>query len=384
MAEREGNHSLVILATASSGIAQVEHGNVVEGTTELERAVADLRKIESSLDLARVQFWLARAYFESGQTALAKENLARVLKLGDRFGCRPFSLAEGRRAAAFLAWGADESDPVNRLRAWLDELRVEVTPALVEARLKPVAPPRIEVRAFGSGSVYRDGRQITLQEWGGSATARELLFYLLDQSPQRKELIGHAFWPEHSPAKMTTVFHAVKYKVRRALGVEFVVFRDDRYEIDPAAGIWYDVAEFDRLLDSAQRRAGDDPERLAELQQAATLYRGDFLTGVYSNWATERRHALHARYFEAVQQLLDILLRRQQFEQALELCQRGIEFDYYREDLHRAIMSSLAETGRRAEALLHYRALARRFRKELRASPAQETRDLVVRIRSPR
>ncbi len=384
LAEREGNQSLATLATASGGIARVEQGNAVDGIAELERAAHELRQADSTLELARVLFWLARAYFLNWQTALAKENLTQVFRLGDRLGCRPFSLAEGRLALAFLAWGANEFPQDIRLLTWLDDLRAEALPAPSEAAPEPTASPRIEVRAFGPGYVYRDGRPISIQEWVGSAIARELLFYLLDRSPKRKEEIGETFWPNHSTAKMTNLFHGVKYRVRRALGVDPVVYYDESYQIDPAAGIWYDVAEFERLLDSAQRRADDDPQRLTELQQAVKLYGGDFLTEVYSDWATERRHVLHARYFEAVQQLLDMLLRRQQFDQALELSQRGIEFDYYREDLHRAIISSLAETGRRAEALLHYRALARRFRKELRASPAQETRDLVVRIRSPR
>ena len=183
---------------------------------------------------------------------------------------------------------------------------------------------------------------------------------------------------------MTNAFHNAKYRARHALGVEFVIFEDDRYRIDPAAGIAYDVAEFERLLDSARRRSADDPERVTELQRAVALYTGDYLTGVYSDWAAERRQALQSRYFDALNPLLDHLLRCREFEQALVLCRRGLELDFYREELHRGILLSLAETGRRAEALAHYKTFVQRLRRELRAAPSQATRDLIDRIRAQR
>lgn len=383
LAQREGNDAQVTLFIASSGIVKVEQGNAIEGATELEHASRDLQAADSHLDLARVLLWLARAYHLSQQPVLAKDGLMRLLRLGGRLGCRPFSLAEGRRAEAFLAWAASEPDTDGRLHAWLDTLQPETAPGQI-APAPERAKPRIEIRAFGPGQVFRDGRLLSIQEWGGSAIARELLFYLFEQSPVRKEEIGAVFWPDFSLAKMNNTFHAAKYRARRALGVEFILYSDDFYRIDPNAGIWYDVAEFGRLLDTAQRRSVDDAARLAKLQQALALYTGDYLTGMYSDWILERRQALQARYFDALNQVVDILMRRREFERALVACQRGIELDYYREDLHRGMMQSLTETGRRAEALIHYRELARRLRRELRTAPAQETRDLFTWIRSLR
>ncbi|HLF28072.1 MAG TPA: tetratricopeptide repeat protein [Anaerolineae bacterium] len=382
LAEHEGTTLQVTLSTASIGIAKVEQGDVRGGIVELEQATGSLRMTDSYVDLARTLFWLTRAYYLAGQQLLAKEHLAEGVRLGARLGRRPFSLAEGRHVLPFLFWSAQQLDSNSQLQAWLEQLRVAVAAPVIEPVSEPLVIPRIEVRAFGPGHVFRDSRLLSVQEWGGSAIARELLFYLLDRPPQRKEEIGAMFWPNLSPGKMTSAFHAAKYRARRALGVEFVIYQDDTYQVNPAAAIWYDVAEFERLLDTVQHRSRDDPDRMTELQRAIDLYSGEYLSGVYADWVTERRQILQTRYFDALNQLLDALLRQRHYEQALELCQRGIEFDYYREDLHRGLMRSLAETGRRAEALMHYKALARRLRKDLRASPAPATRDLFVRIRS--
>ncbi len=384
LAKREGIGSQITLSMASIGIVRVEQGKATDGLAYLERASNALRAEDSHLDLPRVLFWLALAYYQDGQHSLARESLAEMMRLGSRLGCRPFSLAEGRRAMALLIWGADQFDSDSRLRVWLDGLRAEAAAPPREVKPEVVARPRIEVRAFGPGQVFRDGQPLAASEWGGSAIARELLFYLLERSPQSKEKIGAIIWPDLSPARMTNAFHAAKYRARRALGAEFVIFEDDSYRIDPAAGISYDVAEFERLLDSARRRAADDPERVTELGQAVALYTGEYLTGVYSDWPMERRQALQTRYFDALNQLVDTVLRGREFERALALCRRGIELDYFREELHQGLIRSLAETGRRAEALAHYRTFAQRLQRELGAAPAQATRDLIDHIRARR
>jgi two-component SAPR family response regulator len=343
-----------------------------------------LRRSGSHLDLARVLFWLARAYFEAGRHAEARKSLAELLRLSGRLGYRPFSSAEARRAEAFLQWAAALPDADSRLRLWIEELRAAPTAAMPGVQVEAVAVPRIEVRAFGAGQVVRAGRLLAASEWGGSAAARELFFYLLEKSPQRKEEIGATFWPDLPPARMTNAFHAVKYRIRRALDVEFVIYEDDQYRVNPAIDYGYDVAEFEQLLGSAARRPADDPERCAMLDKALALYTGDYLTSIYSEWALVKRRVLQAQYLEALNQLLPELLRREEYERAAELSRRGIDVDTFREELHRSLMWSLARTGRRAEALAHYKTLARLMRKELRVSPSQDTRDLYLRIRALR
>jgi two-component SAPR family response regulator len=240
---------------------------------------------------------------------------------------------------------------------------------------------RIEVRAFGPGQVSCDGHVLSISAWRGSATARELLFYLLEHLPQRKEEIGVALWPNLSLARMTSAFHAAKYKARRALELEFVIYKDDRYQIDPSANIWYDVADFNRLLDSAFRRIPHDPDRLDELQQAVALYTADYLTQAYSDWALDRRQLLQRRYFDALSQLVDALLQQRHFDRVMALCRRGIELDFYREELHRNLMQCLAETGHPTEALFHYETMSRRLMHDLNAQPEPETTELANRIR---
>jgi two-component SAPR family response regulator len=235
---------------------------------------------------------------------------------------------------------------------------------------------------LGAGQVWRDGQLLTSTEWGGSALARELFFYLLAHSPQRKEEIGATFWPNLSLGRMTSAFHAAKYKARHALGVEFVVFEDAGYVINSTVNIWYDVAEFQRLLASARARSAADPDRVADLRQAIQLYSGPYLTGSYAEWATQLRDQLQSQYFESIRLLIDTWLPQQQFAAAQDIAERALEFDYYREDLHRVVMQCLTATGQATRALKHFEHLRRRFLRELNTPPDAETQILVKQIRA--
>jgi DNA-binding SARP family transcriptional activator len=77
-------------------------------------------------------------------------------------------------------------------------------------------------------------------------------------------------------------------------------------------------------------------------------------------------------------------MRRNQFDQALDQAGAGLAHDYYREDLHRAVISCLAHTGRQTEALAHFEVMARQFKLEIQADPEPETARLADRVRAHR
>ncbi len=294
---REGLQAQVNLSTASIGIARTEQGDA-RGVQDLERAASALRQANAYLDLARVLLWLAYAQYVTGQIDQAKETLVEMARHGRRLGCRPFSLAEGRRLAGFLTWGVEQLPQEAQLRSWIAQL-AEKPMQILETAPQAAQMPRLEVRAFGPGQVWREGELLTTAHWGRSANARELFFYLLEHSPSRKEDIGLNFWPDLSMARMTSSFHAAKYRARRALGVEFVVYDDERYRLNPLLPLSYDVAEFRRLIE-ASRQAATDVERVEWLRQAVQLYTGDYLTDVGADWAAATRAELHRQFFEAL------------------------------------------------------------------------------------
>ena len=138
---------------------------------------------------------------------------------------------------------------------------------------------------------------------------------------------------------------------------------------------------FGRLAEAA-RRASEDVERIVLFYQAAALYTGDYLPKVGAEWAGRVRSELLNQYFEILNSLIELLKRQRRFEEVITLSRRGLEMDFFREDLHRAIMSSLAATGRATGALRHYESVTSHLAKELNATPSVETTALAERIRA--
>jgi LuxR family maltose regulon positive regulatory protein len=379
IAAREGLQAQMNLSSASIAIARVEQGEA-SGLHDLDRVCAALRQAGAYLDLARVLLWLAYAQYVTGQIEPAKATLAEMMRQSRRLGCRPFSLAEGRRMQAFLTWAAEQLPGEVQLRSWIAQLAERPVQTL-EIGPQAVQMPRLEVRAFGPGQVWREGELLTTAHWGRSANARELFLYLLEHSPSRKEDIGLNFWPDLSVARMTSSFHAAKYRARRALGVEFVVYDDDRYRLNALMLLSYDVAEFRRLIE-ASRQAATDVERAEYLRPAVQIYRGDYLTDVDADWTVATRAELHRQFFEAVGSLVAIALHQHCYDEAIGLCQHGLEIDYFHENLHRALMFSLAATGHATGALRHYEAVAKRLAQELKTLPTAEMTSLAARIRA--
>jgi DNA-binding SARP family transcriptional activator len=121
---------------------------------------------------------------------------------------------------------------------------------------------------------------------------------------------------------------------------------------------------------------------VAEFQQALNLYVGPYLADSYAEWSAHSREGLQAQFFELVRTLVDDLLARRSYSDALAAAQRGLEHDYYREDLHQVVMHCLFEIGQSARALAHYDKMSRRLMKELGARPGTDIRALARQIRT--
>jgi two-component SAPR family response regulator len=80
-------------------------------------------------------------------------------------------------------------------------------------------------------------------------------------------------------AQLRSSFHDTLYRLRRAHGgKEWISFRKGRYVFERSLDYFYDAAVFEENLSHARRLQADTSERAVRyLQEAARLYRGDYL-----------------------------------------------------------------------------------------------------------
>ncbi len=316
-------------------------------------------------------FLAARIYHEKNDSPRAQELLEQALEGSASLGYDQFLVVAARYSTEFLNYVA-ETMPTVQIKNLLERVnQIPTGKSIIEGRAKSEEVPtlRLEVRAFGLGEVRREGELLPSAIWR-SSRARALFFYILDKNKVRKETIGLEFWPDFSPGKISSNFHATLWRVRRAIGFrDAIVFEDDVYSLHPAIQIWYDVKEFQDILHQAGGSKLSASELNELLRQAVKLHRGPYLQDVFMDWADNRRDQLRNLYLEALVRLATSESKAKKYSQARELYEKILSVDPYRDEIHLELMKCLALSGSPSAAIAHFRKYKSLLRKDLNAEP---------------
>jgi LuxR family transcriptional regulator, maltose regulon positive regulatory protein len=264
------------------------------------------------------------------------------------------------------------------------DIEVEYVRQLVRRRgLVPEAPPvrvehwpwAIEIRTLGTFEVRVDDRPI---RFSGKTQRRpmELLKALVafGGTGVREEQLADALWPDaegdaaHSSLKITL------HRLRRLLGHEEVIQRQDgRLTLD-ARMCWLDTWALQRDLSEAEETHGDLDACARLLERARALYRGPFLAGQEARpWAENFRERLRGRLLRRLRDLAQRWEQRGSWSHAVTWLERALELDDCAEETYRRLMLGYQRLGRRAEALEVYERCRRTLRAEWGVEPSPET-----------
>ena len=237
------------------------------------------------------------------------------------------------------------------------------------------AAPHLEIYAFGRSRVVVDGKPIRRWRWGGRLP-KELLFYLLEQGPQTKEEIALVFWPDYSPARIRSAFHATVYRLRRAIDPDLVVYDagSGTYRINEKRGYSYDVEDFEKLYHQAMKQMVSDQAAAARLlEKAISLYAGDYFEDSCLDWSIARSEDLTRTYTEALLALARVKERDESYQESIDLYREALKKEPFREDIHRMLMRCHILAGQPALAIRHYFSYADFLEAELGMLPMEET-----------
>ena len=138
------------------------------------------------------------------------------------------------------------------------------------------------------------------------------------------------------------------------------------------------------MRDSAILVTGDE-----ELAHAVELYKGEFMPGFFlpectefERWLDAERTTARECAAAAALSLARIMEQEQAFTKASRLARKAVSFKWDDERVLRRAIELLARVGDKAGALRLYDEFAVRMRKELSASPSDETRKLAESLRS--
>jgi ATP/maltotriose-dependent transcriptional regulator MalT/DNA-binding SARP family transcriptional activator len=377
-AERQSDYEMGLFEM-SLGVIACEQNRVQQALDHLNHAHQLLARTGARQELGQVHLHLAQAYYLSGDNQQALSQVRHMLDWTFRLGYDHFLVPLARRTLPLLRYAVSRDPSNSHLKRLLNNAEQDVDLARPMDRPAEVATPLPSLRIFGFGEprIFRGSELITPSEWA-SVRTKEVFFYLLCHPYRRREQIGAAFWPDLSPGKVRSNFHVTIYRIRRALNQpDYIVYDQDQYSFNRQLPYWFDVEEFERLLNQAERFTGPAGQRARLLSDAAALYQGDFLEGLYppgdDEWIILWREMLRRRYLEALLSLADHYLSEQQYVEAMETYQKVLLQDNLSEPAQRGLMLCYVRLGERGLALRQFQILSQRMEEEYGARPESET-----------
>jgi DNA-binding SARP family transcriptional activator len=204
--------------------------------------------------------------------------------------------------------------------------------------------------------------------------AQGLLAYLAtclgDEQPRDK--LTALLWGDRSDAQARDSLRHALTEIRKAVGSGTLRAQDGGVALDPR-GIEVDTRELLRFAELGSPEA---------LEQAAALYRGDFLEGFavgeppFEEWLVSERERLRELALETFARLLALQSKVGQIDRAIQTAVRLLALDPLQEAVHRALMRLYARRGRRGAALRQYQLCVAALQRELGAEPELETTEL--------
>jgi len=239
-----------------------------------------------------------------------------------------------------------------------------------------VAGRRNRIQLCGHFVVLLDGRERAGNLRG--LQARALLAFLVferDRPVDRFDLI-EALWGNEPPAAAVEGLRSLLSNLRRALGSERVVGRDE-LRLRLPDDTWIDVEVATRGIHDAESAVAlEQWERAWIAAHVAMNVAGRPLLPRWEGvWIEERRGELERMQLRALEALAasGLGLAGTELSTARRAAQTLIDADPYRESGYRFMMRALALEGNTAQALVVFDQLRIRLRDELGISPSAET-----------
>jgi DNA-binding SARP family transcriptional activator len=227
-----------------------------------------------------------------------------------------------------------------------------------------------------------------------------LVYVLLEQRAHSRDKLVDLFWPASGEAGRTTL-RSTLARLRNALAVapgeHHLLAQGDAVRFDFSSSFDLDL----HLVESAARLAGGetpggwdtanaDPHLavLGQLQEAAGLWRGEFLDGFFlsdapgfEDWLALQRETWRWRIQLILDRLSEVYSDLGKSPQAIETATRWLSLDPVDERALRRLMQLHFAAGDRESALRAYEACRTQLIQDLHVQPSPETEALIERIR---
>lgn len=339
----------------------------------LAETVDSMQRGDRILWLPTAAVHLAEAQWRLGEEQSADDAANLALRAAERQGSNHLLLQALAEFPAVLSRRLDSERGADS--PWHELGRALMVQGV---ELGDVLAASVHVTEFGRTSVLVNGADAALR----LKKSYELLAYLANsgrESLPRQELLEALFQGRGDDAASSYLRQAV-LRLRRAVpDVLTTEPAAGRVALGPGVRVITESERLSSLLRQAASLRGQD--RLRTLLQALEIAgRGEYLPGVHSSWAEERRRYLAGVVQEARHDAAEIAFATGHYRQAARLVGDVLRADPFRESAWRLQMRIADALGDRDRVIAAYRACERALA-ELGTQPAPTTVQLLQDLR---
>jgi ATP/maltotriose-dependent transcriptional regulator MalT/DNA-binding SARP family transcriptional activator len=383
--EREKLKMDFAVKRVAMGIAAIrfEQGETENLVGELESLLEFHHGQSLNYEEAQNSLLLARLHESENNRKLMLKHLQRTLDLTARLDYEYWLKTQIQKYPKFF----NDEDVIEKLPLDLRENLSKAKPAqtaspvFVSENLQPLTD--LTVKLIGPVEIYRDKSARFASDAWTTKRARDIFCYIASSRNHRvqKDILIDTFWGEEDLKTIEKNFHPTISHIRKALNSKqtlkqnFLVFRDGAYQLNPEFSYSIDTEDFENLIAGAEKAKREkDNEKLREkAENAHQLYRGEFMSGVYDDWAEERRIYLAEQHSRLLSILAELSFEDGKWSDALKFSKELLREDPFREDTHCLIMKTLAAQGKPAAVQKQFKTLEHLLEEELGVEPSPET-----------
>lgn len=243
------------------------------------------------------------------------------------------------------------------------------------------------LEVYGFGKLRLANQQMVVNHFP-TRQVEELLGFLLLQPRIRhpREKLITLLWPDiPSASNGRHRFSIVLSRLRQLFSnlqtpfEQHIFTTRDWIELIPNQPFFFDREQF---ILACKLGFNEEQTQAKEqhLQTAVSLYRADFMEGIYADWCLTEREYLARLRLRALGQLMHSCMQRHAFAEAIEYGATILQEDPLREETHRALMHCYQQQNRPDLAAHQYFACQALLESELQTQPLPETTQLFTEI----
>ena len=250
---------------------------------------------------------------------------------------------------------------------------------------------RVTLELLGSPRVLLDGVPIQVD----TRKAVALLAYLtVAGEERRRDSLAGLLWPDYEQSHARAALRRTLSTLNKALEGEGLVINRSSLAVQTSS-VGVDVRTFRSLVAGCDIHRGRPSDRCracyGNLSHAVELYRDDFMAGFslrdcpeFDEWVFFEAEGLRRAMVGALQTLVTIARTAGDHDAGIAYARRWLNVDPLHEPAHQELMKLYANSGRRSDALRHYRDCVALLDRELGVAPLEETTELYLAIRDER